>query len=140
MVRMRRFLLRRFPQEANVDREEAKRALDRYKQLNEKDNRTVEEQYELNRLLHQVGLFFAVEQGKTKQRYADENRASKEAWIKAKKLRLSEPAFVLAGVTAAAHEEGQTESEFLVLFRDMYPEWITDEVLAEIKRADLWPW
>jgi hypothetical protein len=107
---MRRFLLRRFPQEANVDREEAKRALDRYKQLNEKDNRTVEEQYELNRLFHQVGLFLAVEQGKTKQQYSDENRASKEAWIKAKKLRLSEPAFVLAGVVAAAHEEGQTET------------------------------
>lgn len=123
-----------------MDKEEARRAYERFQQLRQQSSRTVQEQYEMERLLHQVGLFFALEQGKTRHQYADEQRASTEAWAKAKKLGLSECAGTLAGVAAYAYEGGRTESDFLNIFRIFLPGWVKEDEITELKQASLWPW
>lgn len=123
-----------------MDKEEARRAYERFHQLREQSTRTVKEEYEMDRLLHQVGLFLALEQGKTRHQYADEQRASREGWAKAKTLGVSERASILAGVVAYASESGRTESEFLDVFRKYYPGWVNEEEIAELQQANLWPW
>ena len=127
-----------------MDAAEGEIRLNRYLALFEKQDRTPSETFEMNRLLYQVGLLIASNDGRTKAQYLAGNSATKQFHDHARKLQISESGFVFGGVAAGVFAEGLTEAEFLEQWRnfdaDSQLQGYASIATAELKAAGLWPW